>query len=101
VAETTALLERRPPIRQAQALVAEGLRLVRERAATRLPGWLSQAQQSGIGALVSFADGVQRADAAVEAALRREWSQGQTDGQGHQLKLLKRQIYGRAHISAA
>lgn len=34
--------------------------------------------------------------AAVEAGLTLEWSNGQTEGQVHRLKLLKRQMYGRA-----
>ena len=95
-AYTTALLERSPPIRQAQALVTEFMRLVRQRDAASLPRWVSQAQRSEIAELVSFADGVRRDYAAVAAALRLEWSQGQTEGQVHRLKLVKRQMYGRA-----
>jgi transposase len=97
-AYTTALLEQSPPLRQAQALVTEFLRLVRERDGAALAGWLLHAQNSGIAELVSFADGVQRDKAAVEAALRLEWSQGQTEGQVHRLKLVKRQMYGRAKL---
>ena len=33
---------------------------------------------------------------AVRAALRYDWSQGQIEGQVNRLKLLKRQMYGRA-----
>ena len=31
-------------------------------------------------------------------ALRYEWSNGQVEGQVHRLKLLKRQMYGRADL---
>ncbi len=34
--------------------------------------------------------------AAVEAGLTQVWSNGQTEGQINKLKLLKRQMYGRA-----
>jgi transposase len=34
--------------------------------------------------------------AAVEAGLSQEWSNAQTEGQVNKLKLLKRQMYGRA-----
>jgi transposase len=95
-AYTTALLERSPPMREAQQLVREFVRLVRERDAGSLPVWVSQAQQSESAEMVSFADGIRRDYAAVEAALRTEWSQGQTEGQVHRLKLIKRQMYGRA-----
>jgi transposase len=97
-ASTEALLERSPPIRRAQMLVTEFIRLVRERDAASLSEWLSRAQQSEIAELISFADGVRRDYAAVEASLRLEWSQGQTEGQVHRLKLVKRQMYGRANL---
>jgi len=34
----------------------------------------------------------------IEAAMSHEWSNGQVEGQVHRLKLLKRQMYGRAKI---
>jgi len=36
--------------------------------------------------------------AAVHAALVQPWSNGQTEGQITKLKLVKRQMYGRAKI---
>ena len=36
--------------------------------------------------------------AAVEAGLTQAWSNGQTEGQINKLKLLKRQMYGRANF---
>ncbi len=44
----------------------------------------------------SFAAGLERDIDAVRAALRLPWSQGHVEGQVHRLKLIKRQIYGRA-----
>lgn len=35
---------------------------------------------------------------AVGAALSSEWSQGQVEGQVNRLKLIKRQMYGRARF---
>ena len=35
---------------------------------------------------------------AVRAAFRLQWSNGQTEGHVNRLKLLKRQMYGRANI---
>ena len=34
----------------------------------------------------------------TKAALELPWSNGQTEGQIHRLKMLKRQMYGRAHL---
>ena len=56
------------------------------------PGWLEEAQNSP---LASFARRLKRDQAAVEAALRLPWSNGMVEGV-HRLKLLKRQMYGRA-----
>ncbi|MBV8576374.1 MAG: transposase, partial [Acetobacteraceae bacterium] len=35
---------------------------------------------------------------AVEAAIKEPWSNGRTEGQITKLKLLKRQMYGRANL---
>jgi transposase len=43
----------------------------------------------------SFAAGLKKDSDAVKAGLTLEWSNGQTEGQVHRLKLLKRQMYGR------
>lgn len=46
----------------------------------------------------SFATGIQQDYVAVAAALVYEWSNGQVEGQINKLKLLKRQMYGRAKL---
>lgn len=61
-----------------------------------LDSWLARCAASGISALVSFGEGLQRDYAAVQAALEMPWSSGQTEGQINRLKMLKRQMYGRA-----
>ena len=97
-AYATALVERSPCIRQAQVLVTAFFRFVRDRDASGLEPWLAHAQGSEIAELRSFADGIRRDFAAVAAALGAQWSQGQTEGQVNRLKLIKRQMYGRAHF---
>jgi Transposase len=91
-----ALLERCPTLHVAQRLATDFFQLVRTRNVEALSTWLSQAQQSGIVEFVGFATGVRRDEAAVVAALQEPWSQGQTEGQVNRLKVLKRQMYGRA-----
>lgn len=85
-----------PQIAEAQCLLTTFHALVAERASTRLDSWLEQCEQSGIAEFVRFAHGVRRDYDAVHAALCYPWSQGQTEGQVNRLKLLKRQMYGRA-----
>jgi transposase len=48
--------------------------------------------------MASFASGIVQDQPAVKAALTETWSNGQTEGQNTKLKLVKRQMYGRASL---
>lgn len=61
-----------------------------------LHGWLAAARVCGIAALVTFAAGLEADGPAVRAAMTLPWSSGQAEGQITKLKLIKRQMYGRA-----
>ena len=63
-----------------------------------LDGWLAEARSCGVAAVETFAAGLEQDGAAVRAALTTPWSSGQTEGQINRLKLLKRQMYGRAGL---
>jgi transposase len=60
--------------------------------------WLDDALSSGVRTVEMFARGLEQDGAAVRAALTTPWSNGQTEGQITKLKLLKRQMYGRANF---
>src|SRR6266567_4265712 len=72
--------------------------MVKQRQPKRLDPWLARAQKSASIELRGFASGIKRDYAAVKAALSLPWSQGQVEGQITRLKLLKRQMYGRARF---
>ena len=55
--------------------------------------WLTTARDTE---LASFAQGLERDYAAVRAALAEPWSTSPVEGQINKLKVLKRQMYGRA-----
>jgi transposase len=95
-AYVTALKQLSPPIAQAQRLLATFRTLLSARHEERLAPFVAQCEQSGISELVGFARGLRPDFAAVQAALRYDWSQGPIEGQINRLKLLKRQLYGRA-----
>lgn len=65
---------------------------------TTFDRWLDDARTCGIRAVETFARGLTQDSAAVRAALTTSWSNGQTEGQITKLKLLKRQMYGRANL---
>ena len=71
---------------------------MRTRDAPGLSAWLDRANASDLSEIRSFAAGIQRDRAAVDAALTSPWSNGQTEGQVNRLKALKRQMYGRAKL---
>jgi len=85
-----------PPAKLAHELVQDFRTLLRERQAERLAAWLERAVASGLTELRNFATGLKRDLDAVRAALCLPWSNGRTEGHVHRLKLLKRQMYGRA-----
>ncbi len=78
------------------ALAQRFIHMVKTRAATALDAWLVESEQSSIYSLHTFALGLRQDVAAVRAALETAWSNGQTEGQVNRLKLIKRQMYGRA-----
>ncbi|MDJ0391580.1 transposase [Roseomonas sp. E05] len=59
--------------------------------------WIRDAGTSGLRTIANFAIGLQK-DNAVQAALTSRWSNAQCEGHITRLKLLKRQMYGRASL---
>jgi transposase len=92
-----ALADRCPILRTTAELAREFVAMMRGREANKLASWIKKAHQAGVPLeLRTFADGLQSDNDAVLAALTMEWSNGQVEGQVNRLKLIKRQMYGRA-----
>lgn len=93
---TVAAIENSVPLlAEARDIVAMFHTMLRKRAIASLDGWIERARHSLIG---SFASGMLRDIDAVRAAISTPWSNGQTEGQITKLKLVKRQMYGRAKL---
>lgn len=95
-ADLERLLQVSEEIRRLHTLLQSFLRMVRQRKPEDFSSWLSEAEQSHIPEMKSFAVGLERDRAAVEAALCLPWSQGPVEGHVNRLKTLKRQMYGKA-----
>jgi len=65
-------------------------------AVSQLTNWLVSAKSSAVIELERFARGVQKDLSAIIGAMTSPWSNGQVEGQVTRVKLLKRQMYGRA-----
>ena len=83
-------------LKQIYQLAQQFIQLIQNRKIEQLDPWLKDCKTSGIAMLQNFATRIEQDYAAVRAALETEWSNGQTEGQINRLKLLKRQMYGRA-----
>lgn len=70
--------------------------MIRQRIDRALEPWLTAVAKYKVVGLEGFAQGLEQDKAAVLAALRLPWSNGQVEGQVNRLKLIKRQMYGRA-----
>ena len=84
-----------PDLVVARDLVDRFHQLIRRRDAAELDAWIEDASD---GPISSFARGVVDDRAAIAAAIEEPWSNGQTEGQITKLKLMKRQMYGRAKL---
>ena len=81
-------------------MTPEGFAAVfRDKQADALQTWIDQARGTGLAEMGRFCDGLSRDEKAVNAAVILPWSNGQVEGQIHRLKLVKRQMYGRAKFN--
>ena len=95
------LLERlggQPELSGAITLAQGFIELVRQRLPENLDSWLEKAKNSSIKAFQSFAKGLKEDYDAVKAGVTLEVSNGPVEGQNNRLKMLKRQMFGRAGL---
>jgi hypothetical protein len=71
--------------------------MIRRKGVANLDQWIDRSRDSLVA---SFVSGIVKDIAAVRAAIALPWSNGQTEGQITKLKLVKRQMYGRAKIDS-
>ncbi len=90
------LKEQHPHLQTTIELAQNFADLVRQQQPQRLEAWLERAQQSQIKAVVGFAIKLRDDLDAVRNGVALWVSNGQVEGQVNRLKVLKRQMYGRA-----
>ena len=84
-----------PALVEAREIVAAFHVVIRKRACGSLDLWIARARNSLVS---SFANGIGKDRGAVLSAINSPWSSGQVEGQITRLKLVKRQMYGRAKL---
>lgn len=89
-----------PELTNTRHLVQQFMRMVREGRGRYLEAWVANVQASGPPELRGFGRNLRRDWDAVHAGLTKRWSSGCVQVQGHvnKLKVIKRQMYGRARF---
>ncbi|WP_456303124.1 transposase [Streptomyces mirabilis] len=70
--------------------------ILTERQGQRLPEWLDAVHQDNLPGLHTLAAGIDRDRDAVIAGLTLPWNSGVVEGHVNRIKMLKRQMFGRA-----
>ena len=91
------LHERQPEISEAVRLIKEFQKILKKGSEDDYENWREQVKQTACNQeLKNFAFRLGKDDRAIRGAITSDWSNGQTEGQVNRLKLIKRQMYGRA-----
>jgi transposase len=96
--QLTALRAQQAEVAEAIALAQDFATLVRQRQPTQLDPWLKRATTSTLEALRRFATGLSEDYEAVKAGVTLPWSTSPVEGHINRLKMLKRQMFGRARL---
>jgi len=97
-ARLAAICQRCPALQSLADHVRDFAAMMRDLTGTDLPQWMAKVLADDLPGLHSFVKGVQRDLAAVTAGLTLPWSSGAVEGQVNRVKMLKRQMYGRANF---
>ncbi|MCY7346243.1 MAG: transposase [Pyrinomonadaceae bacterium] len=91
------LQAREPEIGEAVKLITEVRRILKKGNENDYENWREKVRQTTENQeLKNFAFRLGKDDRAIRGAITTDWSNGQTEGQVNRLKLIKRQMYGRA-----
>jgi transposase len=86
------------PLKTTILVARQFIEMVTKRQPQVLDTWIQAAIDSGMEELGRFARGIIQDYAAIRAALELDISNGQVEGQVNRLKMIKRQMYGRAGL---
>ena len=96
--QLTQLHAQDPAVAEAIDLAQDFTQLVRQRQPASLDPWLQRASTSPVEAIQRFATGLYEDYAAVKAGVTLPWSTSPVEGHINRLKMVKRQMFGRAHL---
>jgi transposase len=96
--QLTQLQAQAPEVAEAIDLAQDFTQMVRQRQPESLDPWLQRASTSTVGAIQRFAKGLYEDYDAIKAGVTLPWSSSPVEGHINRLKMVKRQMFGRAHL---
>ena len=96
--QLTMLPAQQAEVAEAIALAQDFATLVRQRQPMQFDLWLKRATTSAVDAIRRFATGLYEDYEAVKAGVTLPWNSGPVEGHINRLKMLKRQMFGRARL---
>lgn len=91
-----AVLDRCPELASAADLTSSFAEMLTTLDGLRLPEWITEAVTSGLPGISTFAARLESDFDAVTAGLTTDWNSGPVEGAVNRIKMLKRQMFGRA-----
>jgi transposase len=96
-----AILDRCPELQAASGQVRAFAAMITGLTGENLPQWMAAAREAGLPGIASFAKGLEQDLDAVTNGLTMPWSSGPVEGRVNHVKMIKRQMFGRAGPAAA
>jgi transposase len=93
-----AILDRCPELRAASEQVRAFAAMITGLTGENLPQWIDAARDAGLPGIASFAKGLEQDLDAVTNGLTMPWSSGPVEGRVNHIKMIKRQMFGRAGL---
>ncbi|MFK0159495.1 transposase [Streptomyces sp. NPDC090493] len=91
-----AVLSRCPELASAAELTSSFAEMLTILSGDRLPGWITEVTTAGLPGVNSFAARLNNDLDAVTAGLTTDWNSGPVESAVNRIKMLKRQMFGRA-----
>jgi len=93
-----AILDRCPELQAASEQVRAFAAMITHLTGENLPQWIDTARTTGLPGISSFAKGLEQDLDAVTNGLTMNWSSGPVEGRVNHIKMVKRQMFGRAGL---
>jgi transposase len=94
--EQKKVLDRSAALATTSSQVRDFAVILTERHGHEVTGWIDNVEATGATALRSFAAGLRKDLRAVTAGLTMDYNSGPVEGQVNRIKMIKRQMFGRA-----